>query len=69
MHNSRLYAKDGYCFYDVDEEIYDEEGNVVTEDLKFKRTYYTHIITPLTDIEEINKKYVSIPVECGFEIV
>jgi hypothetical protein len=40
-----LVAEQGYCFYDVDDE---------------QRYYMTKITTPITDIEELKRKYVVI---------
>lgn len=66
--NSRLHSANGYCFYDKTEEVYDEEGNLVTDVKPTQRHYMTRIITPITNIEELNKTYISVPIEEGFEI-
>ena len=42
---AELTADYGYCFYDVDDE---------------ERYYMTSIATPITDIEELKRKYVVI---------
>lgn len=42
---AELTAETGYCFYDVDDE---------------QRYYMTSIATPITDIEELKRKYVVI---------
>lgn len=42
---AELIAEVGYCFYDIDEE---------------ERNYMTYIATPITDIEELTRKYVVI---------
>lgn len=68
---SELYSADGYCFYDVTEEIYDEEGNLIPpEDVQpSQRTYAQYCATPITDNDELNAKYVSVPVDPSYEIV
>lgn len=69
-HNSRLYAKDNYHFYDITEfaeqqRYYEEElqrrilNGESTEDLVLEKTYSTFAITPLTDNDEINKTFKS----------
>ena len=73
--HSHLYSSEGYCFYDITEEVYrkDEKGNsylVSSEEvLPTERTYMIKCITPLTDVDEINNIYVSVPIQEGFEIV
>lgn len=69
-YNSRLHSADGYCFYDVDDEYYDEEGNLIPADQvqPNQRMYYQWCITPITDVNELNRKYISVPVQEGFEI-
>lgn len=73
--HSHLYSSEGYCFYDITEEIYreDENGNyylVPSEEvLPTERKYMRKCITPLTDVEEINNIYVSVPIQEGMEIV
>lgn len=42
---AELIAEQGYCFYDVDDE---------------ERQYMTYTATPITDIEELKRKYVVI---------
>lgn len=69
-HNSKLYAKDGYHFYNIKE--YEELVHYVeeekqrrkelgesTEDLIAEKKFMTFIITPLTDDKEINKQFIS----------
>lgn len=70
-HNSTLRSANGYCFYDKTEEFLDEEGNVIpqAEVRPNQRKYMRWLKTPLTDIDEINAQYVSVPIECGFEVV
>ena len=40
---AELVARIGYCFYDIDEE---------------ERYYMTSILTPITDLEELKRKYI-----------
>lgn len=69
-HNSRLYAKDNYHFYDMVE--YEEQKTSYEEekarrlengesiaDLTLEKSYMTFATTPLTDNEEINARYKS----------
>ena len=44
---TKLSAKQGYCFYDIDE----------AED---KRNYMTSITTPITDRQELERKYIAV---------
>lgn len=70
-HNSTLRSANGYCFYDKTEDVVDEEGNIIPlEEIQpTQRKYSRWLKTPLTDIDEINSQYVSVPIEYGFEIV
>ena len=70
-YGSRLYSTQGYCFYDKTVEYYDEEGNVITDEetLKTMRIYMQYCSTPETTQEALNNRYLSIPIEEGFEIV
>lgn len=67
-YNSRLYAKDGYHFYDVQE--YEEQLKYIEEekqkrlangesieDLVAEKNYTTFAITPLTSNDDINAKF------------
>ena len=69
-YNSRLYAKDGYHFYDVQE--YEEQLKYVEEEkqrritngesieyLVAEKNYTTFAITPLTNDNDINAKFKS----------
>jgi hypothetical protein len=67
-YNSTVYAVAGYCFYDKYDEVYDEEGNLVENPEPNQRVYYTSLITPITDIEELKDRYIAVRVEDGFEI-
>jgi len=63
-----LYSSEGYCFYDIREEFYDEEGNVIPEEnvLPTQRTYFQYTILGIYDTPD---NYVSVPVEDGFNIL
>lgn len=68
---SKLYSKEGYCFYDKKAKVYDEEGNAIPE-LKIelnKRQYMRYCLTPLTSMDDINKIYKSVEIQPDFEIV
>lgn len=68
---SRLYSSEGYCFYDRTIEFYDEEGNVIPEDEvpATMRQYAQYCSTPETTVEELNARFVSVPVDPSYEIV
>lgn len=60
-----LYSAEGYCFYCTAENL-DEDGNLLPED---ERIYAQYRITTCTTIEQINARFVSVPVQDGYEIV
>ena len=63
----KLYSSEGYCFYDLEQpENYDEEGNLKPA---AERVYAQYATTVTPTIEEINQRYVSVPVDAGYEIV
>ena len=70
-----LYSSDGYCFYDIEEEIYDEEGNLIPPEdvLPTQRTYaqYCGLPTVLASKtnEELASRFISVPVDPSYEIV
>ena len=70
---SRLYSSDGYCFYDAEAEIYDEEGNVIPADeiQPNQRVYMQYMALAVGDwaTEQLNARYVSVPVDPSYEIV
>ena len=70
-YSSRLYSTENYCFYDKTVEHYDEDGNLITDEstLKTMRIYMQYCSTPETTAEALNSRYVSIPIETGFETV
>jgi hypothetical protein len=68
---SVLTSEEGYCFYDKNQEITDEEGNLLpSEEIKpEQRQYMRYCATPMTSMDEINETYISVPIEPNFEIV
>lgn len=60
-----LYSSQGYCFYCPEENL-DEDGNLLPEN---ERIYAQYRSTTCTTIEQINAKFVSVPVQDGYEIV
>lgn len=68
---TKLHSADGYCFYDLLEEVYDEEGNVIPpEDVQpNQRIYSQYAITPITDNAELNARFISVPVDPSYEII
>lgn len=63
-----LHSADGYCFYSMYDEYYDEEGNRIPEEEvpATMRHYYQYMaIPPAMDITY----FISVPVQEGFEIV
>lgn len=73
-YNSKLYAKDGYHFYNIKEYkeliLYIEEEKqkrkAIGEDienLQAEKNFMTFIITPLTNNKEINEQFISEPIE------
>ena len=70
-----LYSSEGYCFYDNTDEIYDEEGNLVPADevQPSQRTYAQYrslgIYTSQWTTEQINARFISVPVDPSYEIV
>ena len=64
----QLYSSEGYCFYDLQDEYYDEEGNLIPEEniLPSQRTYYQyHSLSFTRDVND----FVSVPVDPSYEIV
>jgi hypothetical protein len=63
----RLYSAEGYCFYDKTlSSNLDEDGNLLPEN---ERMYAQYQATTCTTIEQINARFVSVPVQDGYEIV
>lgn len=71
----KLYSAEGYCFYDAEAEIYDEEGNLVApEDVQpIQRVYMQYRVLGVGQsswtYDQLNAKYISVPVQDGYEIV
>ncbi len=61
----KLYSEEGYCFYCPDENL-DENGNLLPEN---QRVYAQYRSTTCQTIEEVNARFVSVPVQDGYEIV
>lgn len=59
-----LYSSEGYCFY-IPENNLDENGDLLPEN---QRTYYQYLSSACTTIEQVNARYVSVPVQDGYEI-
>ena len=68
-YNSKVYASDGYCFYDKYDEIFDEEGNKVENPEPNQRTYMREIITPLIIPDEIKDRYIPVEIKPEYEVV
>lgn len=68
---SKLYSSEGYCFYDLIDTYYDEEGNQIPEDQvpATMRMYYQYCSTPETEVADLNARFVSVPVDPSYEIV
>ena len=71
----KLYSTEGYCFYDVEAEVYDEEGNIIPEDqiLPNQRLYMQYCTLPVIlaskTNEELAARFISVPVDDSYEIV
>ena len=63
-----LTSADGYCFYYTKDEYFDEEGNLITDVKPIQRAYMTKNIVPLESIEELNKQFISVPIQNGFDV-
>lgn len=61
-----LHSADGYCFYDAEEQIFDEEGNLINKEdvLPKDRTYYQKVLLALQmsywSYEQLNNKWISV---------
>lgn len=70
-----LYSAENYCFYDNTEEIYDDEGNLIPDEevLPTQRKYAQYrglaISFSTWTYEQLNARFISVPVQDGFEIV
>lgn len=63
-----LHSADGYCFYDLVDTYYDDEGNQIPEeDVRPEmRVYYQYMsLTPFRNLSD----FISVPVDPAYEIV
>lgn len=67
----QLYSAEGYCFYDLEQpENYDEEGNLKPAAQRVYKQYSGLAVSQASwTYEQLNARYISVPVEEGFEIV
>lgn len=67
----KLYSAEGYCYYDVEQpENYDEDGNLLPAEQRVYAQYSALGIGQSSwTYEQLNAKYISVPVQDGFEIV
>lgn len=71
----KLHSSDGYCFYDAEAEVYDEEGNLVApEDVTPEMRVYAQsaslaILFSSWTYEQLNARFISVPIQEGWEIV
>ena len=71
----RLYSTEGYCFYDNEAEVYDEEGNLIAPEdiLPEQRIYAQYSSLPVAlaskTNEELAARFISVPVDDSYEIV
>ena len=70
-----LYSSEGYCFYDLTDNYYDEEGNLLPSDevLPSQRMYAQYMSLGVNvsqwTTEQINARFISVPVDPSYEIV
>ena len=66
--NYKITAEEGYCFYDKTDEIYDEEGNLIPNELVLpnQRNYMQFIIIPPS---KNVSDFVAVPIQSDFELV
>lgn len=63
----KLYSAEGYCFYDkTHPNNLDEDGNLKPAE---ERMYAQYQVTTCSTIEQVNARFVSVPVQDGYEIV
>lgn len=67
----RLYSAEGYCYYDLNQpENYDEEGNLKPPAERVYKQYSALAVSQSSwTYEQLNARYISVPIEDGFEIV
>lgn len=66
-----LYSAENYCFYDVEQpENYDEEGNLKPAEERVYAQYSSLAISQSSwTYDQLNARYISVPVQDGYEIV
>ncbi len=70
-----LYSSEGYCFYDNEYEIYDEEGNLIPSDeiQPNQRMYSQYMGLAISLAAQTNEylaaRFISVPVDPTYEIV
>ena len=71
----KLYSSEGYCFYDLSDEYYDEEGNLIPESevQPSQRIYYQYQSLAINysswTYEQLNAQFISVLVDDSYEIV
>lgn len=62
-----LISSEGYCFYDIRDEVCDSEGNLIPEDevMPNQRTYFQYTILGIYDVVT---NYISVKIEDDFNI-
>lgn len=66
--NYKITAEEEYCFYDKTDEFYDEEGNLIPNELVLptQRNYMRFIIIPPS---KNVSDFVAVPIQSDFELV
>lgn len=66
----KLYAEEGYCFYDTDQKYYDENNNLIAEENvePEMRNYFVIAYLPLMTNAKINARFVSVEREVYMEV-
>jgi hypothetical protein len=66
----KLSAVDGYCFYDKEQEYYDENNNLIAEENvePEMRDYFVILYTPLMTNAKLNARFVSVEREVFMEV-
>ena len=67
----QLYSHENYCFWDIeDEQNYDEEGNLKSENERLYAQYASLAISMSTwTHEQLNARFISVPIQDGFDIL
>ncbi len=65
-----LYSAEGYCFYDLTDPFCYVDSDITGELLpENQRVYAQYQSTTCQTLEEVNARFVSVPVQDGYEIV